>query len=102
MSAHGTSRVSVRIGHLRLALGDGAGHEHRVRPIVTRAMHLLHQRLCAEAATGVSWPSMRVHTLRVPAVRLAMAAMSDDGVAERMAEALHGALRAHPRSTGKV
>jgi hypothetical protein len=84
--------VSVRVGRLRLAVGDGAGHEHRVRPIVARALHLLHERLGAEARAG-AWSSVRVGALRVPVLRLDLRTTSDDGAAERMAEALHAALR---------
>ena len=93
MSGQAPVRVSVHVGRLRLSLGDGAGHEHRVRPIVTRALHLLQHRLRAEAGAGVPWPSLHVHTLHVPAMRVALQATSDEGVAERVADAMHRALR---------
>ena len=82
---------TVRIHRLDLRLVGWAGHDHRVRPVVWRALELLRSRLGADRA---AWPGEHaVARLTVPAIEVDLGLAGDEAVAARLAEAMHQALR---------
>jgi len=85
----------LNINHLRLKFANAAGHEPRVQPATRRALELLRLRLRDELlASGAQLDSLHLETLVVPALKVDLRFMSDEALAEKVAEALYTALRA--------
>jgi hypothetical protein len=86
--------MHLSVDRLRLRFANAAGHEHRMRPITRRALELLHLRLREELlAAGVHLESLSLDTLVVPPMNLDLGTLSDDGVAQKVAETMYTALR---------
>ena len=85
------SALLIEIGRLDLRLIGWAGHGHRVRPVVRRAVDLLRSRLDADGATWFG--SRDFERLTVPVIEADLAGIGDEGLAERLADALYDALQ---------
>jgi hypothetical protein len=88
----------LTIDRLRLQIIDGAGHEHRVEPIATRAVALLGDRILALSdVAGDALADRRdeqFQAVSIPPVSLDLGRMSDQEAAERLAEAMEVTIKA--------
>jgi hypothetical protein len=88
------SELALTIGTVALSFEGGAGHVHRTRTIGRRALALLHtyleQRMVEWGLSG----SIDLERLIVPRVAIDISLAADDEVAERLANAICGALAA--------
>ena len=83
----------LKIDQLELNIRDAAGHEHRVEPIVLRALGILAERLDERGmAQGASPDRQNVADLSAPPVRLDLNVMSDERAANAIADAVLEAL----------
>jgi hypothetical protein len=83
--------LDLKIDQLRLNVEGAAGHEYRVRPIVSRAMALLPDRL--ERRLGKQLPAPgNLGALQVPPLRLDLRAAGDEQAAQALADAIVEAL----------
>jgi hypothetical protein len=87
--------MHANIDHLNLRIASASGHEHRIRPITRRALELLRLRLrdellAADARMDDQW----LANLSLPALRVDLASLSDEAVADQLADAMYSALRA--------
>ena len=71
--------LDVKIGCLRIEMEGAAGHEHRVRPIASRAAQILAQRL--QEQTG----SYSLEGMQAPAVSLDLNSSTDEDAARAIA-----------------
>jgi hypothetical protein len=92
VSDRNAPRTSVRIGRLRLSLDGGAGHEHRVRPMITQALQMLQRHLHTQTVRDQLPPTTYLRALSVPTLRLDLRALSNESVAQRVADSLAAAL----------
>ncbi len=84
--------LELKIDQLQLNIDNAAGHEHRVRPIVGRALSLAADRVNARWG-GTAWPAPRsLDALSVPPISLDLGRQSDEQAADHIAEALVAAL----------
>lgn len=85
--------LDLKIDCLNLNIEDAAGHEHRIRPITTRAFGLLADRLGERWATGQRTPDTKnIGRLNVPPIRLSLNQVSDEQAANYIANAVLEAL----------
>lgn len=83
--------IDLKIDQLRLNIEGAAGHEYRVRPIVSRAIALLPDRL--ERQLGKQPPGTNnLDALQVPPLRLDLRAAGDEQAAQALADAIVEAL----------
>jgi hypothetical protein len=88
--------LDLNIDQLRLNIDNAAGHERRVRPIVTRALELAAERLSVRAAEGRPRPPHEaVGRVDVAPVRVALGRMTDEQAASAIADALLEELALH-------
>jgi hypothetical protein len=91
--------MRVSVGRLRVRVTGAAGSEHRVRPIVRRAVELMAERLRADGAraTTAGAPA-RVGGLNIPPLAADLRHLSDEAAAARLADAIYrGVARATAR-----
>jgi hypothetical protein len=95
-----TTMLDLRIALLRLNFADVRGHEHRIRPIATRAASILAQRLEARyAADNKDTPhSLAIDELAAPVLSLDLGRTSDEQAAARIAGAWLEAIASHPQA----
>jgi hypothetical protein len=85
----------LRIEHLALTFEDAAGHEHRVRPIVRRAMAILQELAGPELARAGADPSrLTLEAVSAGPVAVDLRREGDEAVARKLAEALLAGLTA--------
>ena len=85
--------LDLKIDRLNLNIEDAAGHEHRIRPITSRAFGILADRLGERWSTGQQMPDMKnVEKLSVPPMSLSLHHMSDEQAADHIANAVLEAL----------
>lgn len=85
--------LDLKIDHLNLNIEDVAGHEHRIRPIITRAFGILAGRLGERWATGQRMPDTKnIEKLSVPPINLGLNRMSDEQAADYIAKTVLEAL----------
>jgi hypothetical protein len=88
----------LRVGHLALTFEDAAGHEHRVRPIVRRAMDILEELAGPELARAGADPShLTLEAISAGPVAVDLRRDGDEAVARKVAEALLAGLMARFR-----
>lgn len=79
--------LDVTIDHLNLVLGNAAGHEHRVEPILRSALDLVAKRLQPDFDD----PG-HLESLAIAPMSLRLAAMSDEQAASEIADVILDAL----------
>jgi len=80
--------LDLHIDRLQLNIADGAGHEHRVRPITEHAVALLAERLAERVeAAGQSPTANTIESLSAAPLSFDLARMSDAQAAEAIAGA---------------
>lgn len=77
--------LDLKIDAMELNIEDAAGHEHRVEPIVLRALGILAERLDARPA---GQGAQNVADLSAPPVELELHTMSDEQAANAIADVL--------------
>jgi hypothetical protein len=87
--------LDLKIDRMRLSIANAIGHEHRVRPILIRALELLRMRLRhGLLVPGARLDHLNLETLRVEPLKMDLRVLSDEVVAEKVAEAMFTAVRA--------
>ena len=81
----------LAIDRLRLTFANGAGQEHRVRPIVRRAMAMLHE---AVRSGAIDANAARFGPIAVPPLHVDLTRSGDEAAARRITAAVVGALSA--------
>ncbi len=85
----------VSIDQLHLRWMDVSGQEHRVRPITQRALELLHQRLNNQLLTSaMRLEDLNLSRLILPPMAINFRVLTDEGAAEKLADAMYSALLA--------
>lgn len=85
--------LDLKIDRLNLNIEDAAGHEHRIRPITSRAFDILADRLGERWAAGERMPAMKnIESLSVPPIRLSLNQVSDEQAADYIAQVVLEAL----------
>jgi hypothetical protein len=79
----------LTIDRLHLTFANGAGQEHRVRPIARRALALLHDALRSGALIPAE---ARLERIALPPLRLDLTRLTDEAAAGRVAAAIAGAI----------
>jgi len=80
--------LDLKIDQLHFNIENGAGQEHRIRPITTRAITILAGRLEGVETAG----DRKIDHLRVSDASLNLSAMSDEQAASALASTLLDAL----------
>ena len=90
----GQQNLDVRIGSLSASVQNGAGHEHRMTPIVHRAASVLAERLQKQATNGsdAGLRSLRVESLATTPVNLNLRVTSNEQAARAIASAWFDAI----------
>jgi hypothetical protein len=85
--------LDLKIDRLNLNIEDANGHEHRIRPITTRAFGILADRLGERWATGERMPDTKnIEKFSVPPINLSLNRMSDEQAADYLAKTVLEAL----------
>ncbi len=85
--------LDLKIDRLNLNIENATGHEHRIRPITSRAFSILADGLGERWATGQRLPDTKnIERLSVPPINLSLNQMSDEQVANYIANAVLEAL----------
>jgi hypothetical protein len=85
--------LDLKIDHLNLNIEDATGHEHRIRPITSRAFNILADRLGEQWTTGQHMPNTKnIEKLSVPPISLSLNQMSDEQAANYIAKTVLEAL----------
>lgn len=83
----------LTIEHLQLNIENATGQEHRIRPITTRAVTILSDRLGERWAVKEQMLNIQnLESLSVPPVKLTLQQMSDEQAANAIAQAILEAL----------
>jgi hypothetical protein len=85
--------LDLTIERLNLNIENAAGHEHRIRPIATRAFDILADRLGERWTAGPRMPAMtNRERLSVPPISLSLNQLSDEQAANYIAKTVLEAL----------
>jgi hypothetical protein len=87
--------IDLRIDRISLELHAAAGHEHRVQPIVARAVTLLGERIVALGDELPDPPPAAVEALSAAPLRLDLAGMGDEEATNRIADGMFEAIAPH-------
>ena len=80
--------IDLTIDRISLELYAAAGHEHRVQPIVVRAVTLLGERLVALGDELPDPPPAAVEALSAAPLQLDLAGMGDEEATNRIADGM--------------
>jgi hypothetical protein len=85
--------LDLKIDRLNLNIEDAAGHEHRIRPITTRAFAIIADRLGERWAVREQMPDMKnIESLSVPPLSLSLNQVSDEQASDYIAKTVLEAL----------
>jgi len=85
--------LDLTIERLHLQIENATGHEHRIRPITTRAFAILADRLGERWAVRERMPDMKnIESLSVPPLSLSLNQVSDEQAADYIAKTVLEAL----------
>jgi hypothetical protein len=86
--------IDLTIDRISLEL-HAAGHEHRVQPIVARAVTLLGERIVTLGDELPDPPPTAVEALSAAPLRLDLAGMGDEEATNRIADGMFEAIAPH-------
>ena len=79
--------LDLKIDRLNLNIEDASGHEHRIRPITTRAFSILADHFGERWAVGERMPTMKnIESMSVPPMSLSLNQVSDEQAAVYIAK----------------
>jgi hypothetical protein len=79
--------LDLSINQMRFDFTNAAGHEHRIGPVVRRALDLAAARMPTDLTL-----SMDVESLKIEPIRLPLESLSDEHAAQQIAAAVLDAL----------